>query len=291
MNRRVALRAGVFSMLAIALGACDGKPAANSASGTRIVVLSPAVAVTLKDLGLAGSIVGRHGYDLALDKAVPVCGDQAGIDYEALLAVKPTHVLVQWGARDLPPRLVTLAGEHGWKVESFNPLTLDEIRESVDKLAVVFDSPAVKARAGELRAGMAKAWVKHPGVEKAGKVLLLAGLKPPAALGPGSFHHQVLEAIGGVPAVMTGGAYQELDAEDVLRLAPEGIVIFHPRKMGTEKGDGASVELGVLAGLAIPAVQRKHVVVIDDPLGLTPSTAMIGVAEELAGVLEKWGKE
>lgn len=292
MNRCVLMAWGVAALAwAVVACGCD-RPRAGAESGTRIVALSPAAAVTLKDLGLADRIVGRHGYDLALDPGVAVCGDQAGIDYEALLAVKPTHVVVQWGARDLPPRLVRLAAERGWRVEPFNPLTLGEIRTSVDRLAELFDEPAVRQRAAELRAACGRAWSKRPGVDRAGRVLLLVGVKPPAALGPGSFHQQILEALGGTAAVKSGGAYQELDAEDVLHLKPEAIVIFRPRRFGAPAAEpGWPSDLGALAGLAVPALEKRRVAVIDDPLGLTPSTAMIGLADELAGVLERWARE
>ena len=49
--------------------------------------------------------------------------------------------------------------------------------------------------------------------------------------------------------------------------------------------------LGRAAELNVPAIKNKRVAVIDDPLGLTPSTAMIGVADELAGIVMDWGTQ
>ena len=56
-------------------------------------------------------------------------------------------------------------------------------------------------------------------------------------------------------------------------------------------GDAALSSIGGLSKLGIPAVKRSRVVVLTDPLGLTPSTAMIGLAEQVAGVLERWAGE
>jgi hypothetical protein len=108
----------------------------NSAPGTssreqtgvpRIVALRPALAIILRDLGLESHIVGRHAYDMVLPPSVPVCGNQTGIDYEALIGVQPTDVLLQWGRRELPGRLQTLAREHRWAVSDYELLALDDV--------------------------------------------------------------------------------------------------------------------------------------------------------------------
>ena len=71
----------------------------------RIVALGPSVGIILQDLGLEELVVGRHGWDLALDPDLPVCGDLNGIDYENLIGVRPTHVLLEWGSQEVPRRL------------------------------------------------------------------------------------------------------------------------------------------------------------------------------------------
>ena len=76
-------------------------------------MLSPALAVIVRDLGLEANIVARHGFDIVLDKSIPVAGDQSGLDYEILLTAKPTHVLLEWGQREIPRRLGELMVERG----------------------------------------------------------------------------------------------------------------------------------------------------------------------------------
>ena len=70
----------------------------------------------------------------------------------------------------------------------------------------------------------------------AGRVLLLWPTNPPAAVGPGSFHHEVLVRAGGRPAIESGSAYIELDAEGVLALAPDAIMVISPRDVGEAAG-------------------------------------------------------
>jgi len=271
-------------------------PLKGNGPAVRVVSLSPAASVIVRDLGLASSVVGRHGYEMVLDETLPVCGDQAGIDLEAVLAASPDVVITQWGARELPPRFVQLAGKHGWRLHDANLMTLDDIRREVPALAgLVRDAggPDAGPRSEELTAEMARAWSKRgEGFAKAGRVLLLADVSPPAALGPGSFHHQILEVLGGVPAVLTGNAYQQLTVEDVLAINPDGVVLIMPRSPRTEGTDRTVAEamamLGRLGALDIGAVKSRRVTVIDDPLAHTPSTAMIGLADELAERLGEW---
>jgi ABC-type Fe3+-hydroxamate transport system substrate-binding protein len=280
--------------------ACDRTPQAPASPPSnphpRIACLSPAAAVTLRDLGIESQIVGRHAYDLALDPKLPVAGDQAGVDYERLLLLKPTHVVMQWGQRDLPPRLTELAAAKGWTIVPYNPLALDEIIDATRTLAAAF--PATKIKADELVSHMRTRWLPtladvRVRRQSIGRVLLLIGMNPPGALGPGSFHQDMLERLGGIPAIKEGKPYIRLDKEDVLRLAPDAIVLIMPRTPRTEPGpppswDKITEALSPLAGLDIPAIQRKRVAIIDDPLAHTPSSAMLGLTDEMKRILEAW---
>lgn len=304
--------AGAITTLAVvggrsrAASGADQSPggAAPRADEQRLVVLSPGLAIALVDLGLQARIVGRHGYDMVLPTTIPVCGDQAGIDYEALLAARPTHVILEWGRRDLPERLMQLAAEHSWIVLNYRMDTLQDISTAVVELYDTLvrtpteldgprrrgvELPTHPALLDEMDRAFSPRGTRIP---RAGRILMLAALNPPAALGPGSYHAQILEAIGGSPAISSGNPYIELDAEDVLRLAPDGIVLFAPREVGTAQVDRSAADLkralGVIGTLAIPAVEHGHIAVIDDPLCLIPSPRLKTVADELAAILAGW---
>lgn len=274
-------------------------PSERENTGPRIVALSPAIAVALRDLGLADLIVGRHGFDAWTDQSVPVCGDQSGIDYEALLAVRPTHVLVQWGQREIPSRLADLASRRGWRLRSFNPLSLDEVRSMAAALWDEFAPGAANRGDGDAPpawpAAMDAAWSpREPDLAAAGRVLILHGVSPPNALGPGSFHLQVLERLGAKPAVTHGSPYITLDLEDVRALAPDAIILLSPRPPGaparsqSPTPDELAAALGPLARLDVPAVRSGRIAVIDDPECLLPSTSMVRFADDLARILEAW---
>lgn len=251
----------------------------------RIVALSPALAVILRDLGLESRIVARHAYDLALNPDLPVAGDQLDIDYETLLRIEPTHVLLQWGARELPPRLLSIGESKGWVIQSIPLLTLDDIRAAVVRLDALLADETSNERAAALLEQMNRAWSVRPALDqRAGRCLALYATAPPAAAGPGSFSAQLLEAVGVRPAIADGAPYLRLDLEDLRALDPDSIVLFAP---------GAAPEslpslLEPLSRARLRAVESGRVALIGHPLAQTPSTAMIEVADQLADAIAAW---
>lgn len=300
--------------MAVFVFACDkpgpvGAPAPRSAAtGPRVAALSPAIAVILRDLGRGDRVVARHGYDAWSPGTLPVAGDQQGFDYETLLRVNPTHVLVQWGGKALPDRLTSLAAQHGWVVRDLPLLTLADVEHAAQTLFELTRQDAPGEAGAWAQSDLAKrlgaAWRERtPSPARAGRVLLLYSANPPTALGPGSFHHQLLERIGGTPAITEGSPFMRLDVEDVLRLAPDAIVLVRPEST-TGDGDspgpsrtgarawrrlsGGELDrvLGPLAGRAVPAMANGRVGVLTDPLAAVPGTNLIGLADDLAALLE-----
>lgn len=262
------------------------------------------MSVILRDLGHEPEVVGRHAYDFVLASGVPVCGDQSGIDYESLVRTKPTHVFTQWGSRALPERLRTMAAEQKWTLRDVPILTLDDIGAAVatvDRAArnAGEDDP-LSSLAKQLQSGLME--LSHPTTtpdrSSAGKVLLLISTAPPTALGPGSAHDELLRAIGAVPALADGKAYAELTHEDLVRLAPEAIILFLPRAANSAAapsteagGTPANDPWKPLRELNLPALRSNHVAVIDDPLALLPSTGLIPVGEKMKTLLSQWEKK
>lgn len=314
----------------------ENGPAAPAPEHPRVAALAPAVAQILRDLGVGDLIVARHAQDRWTDPSVPPCGDQSGIDYERLLAVNPTHVLVQWGERELPDRLTGLAAERGWVVQNIPLLTLDDVQHATVALAGEIVTPELNALRAEdaaetppppaapsppparaererrLQAApytlierLDRAYAADPSLARAGRVLLLyqgagetGAAARPAALGPGSYSHDVLLRLGAQTATPTGKPFMPLDAEDVGALRPDAIVIVRPRATasaprqgdgGTEATPGAlTASLGAVARLDIPAVKNGRLALIDDPMALVPGTNLATFADRLREALKAW---
>lgn len=324
------LRTLIVLTLCTLLASCQRAPTTADTGTTtepaarRIVALSPALALMLRDLGLEDQVVGRHEYDEVLAASVPVVGEVGAVDYEALLALDPTHVYTQFEAAGVPERLRDLAAEHGWHLEDYRLLTLDNVAHAIDDLYMdlVFDPDTPAPDLADTLLGgaaerppsidpttrmpdwlpsdrLADAWRdRGPAVRGAGRVLILIATDPPQALGPGSAHHDMLTRMGGEAAITEGTPWMELDSEDVLTLAPDSIVLIKPRTPSRDDDFARPARtwteieaaLGPLAELPIPAVEHRRVVWIDDPHGLLPSTSLARVAEQMGDALASWSR-
>lgn len=272
-------------------------PPSSEPDGPRIVLLSPAFAVTARDMGLEKFIVGRHAYDVVLDPSLPVCGDQSGIDYEALLRARPSRIWIEWGSRPLPARLAELASQNSWAITTLNALSIEDVQAAARELKQRVVAPLsarglLPTNAGDdVLASLDRAGSKRFETPPPGRVLLLGATDPPSAFGPGAVHYEILRRMGATPAITEGSPYITLDAEDVLRLAPDVIVIVEPRDRATPSGprDIASLKarLGRVGTLEVPAVKKGRLGLIDDPLCQMPSTAMARFADELEAELKR----
>ena len=297
------------------VGGAGDDGAEPAAVESRFVVFSPAIGVMLRDLGFEDSIVGRHSYDSALSRSIPVVGSHIDIDYEMLITLSPTDVFFEINTIEIPERVRTLAAANDWQIWTYELKTLDDIAVTFDDLYLklvgfedapkndenflVMDlDPTAKFDIDLPSARLARSWsdLGAP-ARNAGKTLVLAGIDPPGAMGPGSFHAQLIDRLGVAPAIVDGGMWQELDYEDIIALAPDSILIFAPKPMGdieligepTVLGwDEILEQVGGLGELPIPAVEARRIAIIDHPLGLLPSSSLGVVADEVARAIQGW---
>lgn len=251
----------------------------------RIVALSPAIGIILRDLERVSSVVGRHGFDSFLPSQIPTCGDQAGIDFERLLTVSPTHILTQWGTRELPERLRTLSQEKGWITSDYPLQSLADIRAAlldIDRLSSPHDHAQdpkkMSPQAAKLVEQMDQAWAARSDLVKE-RVMLLGSIKPYGAFGPGSCHHDILLAIGAVPALTQGSLYVTLDAERIIEIAPDVIIYLDPL-VGTGPPRIEPMQLSIGQ-----RPFRGRAMALLDAESQIPSTSMIRLAHLLAQAL------
>lgn len=282
-----------LAVIALAPIGCERKPAATPAAdkhdgSPRLALLSPAMAVTLRDLGRADLIVGRHGFDMVTPQNVPIVGSQNGLDYEVLLNVKPTHVLLEAGASDLPPRLVEIAAKEGWKVRALPMLTLDNVRTALrvlDEITRDSGGEALSEQAQSLLTRFDTSLAVNPeAASRLGRVLSLAWTDPVGVLGPGSFHAQLMQSLGATPVPADGSAYITWSVEDVVKLDPDSIVLLLPGS----KAQTTDEALGPLARANLRAAREGRVLIITDPLCHSPSTALANLADQIVLGVKSW---
>lgn len=281
-RRRLSLAfAGV--VLGLALAACRASrrddrsppaPADAQAAPRRLVSLSPNTTEALFALGVGDKLVGRSrfcDYPPEVVK-IPSVGGYIDASLEAILGLAPDLVV---GARGpAGPVLVQKLGALG--VATFFPPT-ESMAEIDDMLlglgARVGAAPAARELVEKLRARRDAIRAALEGEPRV-RVLLLFGLSPIAAAGPGSFPDEMIALTRGANVVTSGGPYPMLSAERVLALAPD-VVIDAAEMMGGPPSDAAIVRgnANLLAQPALrelAAVREGRVVALYDEAVLRP---------------------
>jgi iron complex transport system substrate-binding protein len=221
-HRRIAR---VLLALTVALAGCrpHARPGA-SAFARRVVSLSPSTTEALAAIGARGALVGRSRYcNFPADVvALPEVGGYVDPNYEAILALAPDLVT---GARGpAGPGLSTRLNARG--VDTYFPVTesfegIDEmVRGLGSRTGHAPEAEAVVARLHAEQAAVTAAVATRPKV----RVLLLFGISPIVAAGPGSFPDEMLRRAGASNVVGDGGPYPTLGLEHVLALDPDVVL-------------------------------------------------------------------
>ncbi len=291
MRHAALLLLGLFvgAILVTWLLSSSTPPVVIQEPGPRVVSLSPALSRTAVLLGLEDRLVGRSRFCSFLDESVPVVGDLLAIDYERLIAVAPTDLIVQPSASGIDPALQRLAREHDWSLHSFPGLNdLGDVFAMTRALAraMTDEGPArdaAVARAETLDAQLAAALdASTPGFT--GRVLILHAVDPVGAFGADTYLDEMLGRLGATNAV-TGSGWLTLSLEDVIELDPDAIVLVRLTPSSWEDAAGA------LARLDCRAVRDGRVAVLAHPDVLYPSPALAEVAERLRDLLKKWKRD
>jgi len=241
-------------------------------------------------------IVGRTPYCDSVNPNVPVVGDLMNVDFERLVRVNPTVVLVQPPGGTMDPVLEEVAAQHGWRLQGWHLDRIADIIGLVEQLPNAIwaenaqSSPvcqAANAKADEL-VGRIKA-LQSPDADPAhwrGKTLIVHGTESIVVYGRRTYLDELLTALGGTNATDAEG-WVQLSVEDVVRLDPEAILLVRPG----EPADADPMELlGQLKSLNIKAVKDHRVAVLRDRDILLPSSAVLAAADELRAILREFNK-
>jgi iron complex transport system substrate-binding protein len=203
-----------------------GQTVRLEAPAQRIVSLSPHLTELLYAAGAGGKVVGAVDFSDYPPEArkLPRVGSDAGIDLEAVLALKP-DLVVAWpnaGTRRTVDRLAEL----GLPTFRSEPRELDDIPRTIEKLATLAgtssEAPlAFRRRVGELRAR----YSKQPPV----RVFYQVWDRPLQTVSGAHIISKVIGLCGGenVFAALPGIA-PEIDREALLRARPEVLVTSDP---------------------------------------------------------------
>jgi ABC-type hemin transport system substrate-binding protein len=257
----------------------------NHADDLRLVSLSPAISRALVDLELAAHLVGRSPFCESVDQAIPVVGDLLNLDYERLLRVQPTHVLVQPPATGVDPNLLTLAARHNWTVATWPLHGISDIDRMLRELPEIIEHEGLPQRSSHLRQQMdAVLTCDEQAMSWDRPTMLITSLDPVGAFGRETYLHDVLVGLCGINAV-TASHYPQFTLEDVVRMNPQAIILVRP---GTSPDAPPSAAMRTLMSLDIAAVRNGRVAVLHDDDAFLPSSSIVNVAGEMRDILRRF---
>jgi ABC-type hemin transport system substrate-binding protein len=256
----------------------------------RIVSLSPAISRTLVDFNLQDRVVGRTPHCASLDPAIPVVGDLLSVDFEALVKLQPTHILVQPPATGINPQLVEVATQNKWTILQWRLDGVNDVRTMVQDLAsTLFERDTEEAKRLVARANTIMLDIEEalsPGDQHifSGSVLMATSVAPILAAGKGTYLDDILKSFGAVNAVTAEG-WVELTLEDVARIDPKAIILFKPMASAESSfWDYA----GSLTELTVEAMMVRRLALVKNPDSLMPSSAVVGVADEIHHLVQSF---
>jgi len=242
----------------------------------------------LIELGFRDQIVGVGRYDPIDLPDARVVGDSLQIDYESLVAVRPTHVLIQPERNTgVPDRLAELAARNGWLIGT---VRIDTVDDALDALhdpdmpargvgAVVGARDAARQLRLDVEAKLdaLRAW--SGGLETRPRVMMVFRTEPLGVVGTDTFLDEMLRAAGGVNA-FEDAYYVNVDHERVLAARPDVILLLTSPKEYTD----AQIDTwrGTLADIDVPAIAEGRVEVLRHPLAKIPSSSVARITAEIA---------
>lgn len=263
MERALEAGAVLLAIVLVPLG-CGSEVSVDPAGERRIVTLDGAITEIVFALGEGAHVVGVDTSSTYPPEVaeLPTVGSHHRISPEAVLALRPTHVLSSARA---PATALAQLGAAGIVVTRVEPVEAggaigDRIRAVGAALGRGAAAEELAARVGadleRVRARVASAEVERPRVmfiyARGANVLQVAGTKTPAA--------EMIELAGGVNAVTAFEGYRPLGAEAVVTAQPDVLLMM------TSGAASLQGEAGVfgLPGVALtPAGRHRRLIQMD----------------------------
>jgi len=255
------------------------------AGGTpqRIISLAPNMTEILFALGLGNRIAGVTSFcDYPAEaKTKPRVGGMSNPSLEAVISLKPDVVVmtIDGNPREFEERLRSL----GIRTYVFRATRLRELPNGIRDLGAALGVPeeaekfAREFEAAVMRIGSAGHKTgAHTHVSKE-KALFIVWPEPLIAAGPGTVIDDALTLVSlNNIASESAVAYPKYSIEDVIRRAPEMIIIGK----GMERSDIEKISAGLLKRLqSVPAVKNKRVFYVSDDLYRLGPRTIRGIEE------------
>ena len=252
-------------LFVLLLFGCDPPDPLPQARGTRIASLSPALTMTLIQIGVEDKIVARSAFCRDVD-ALPVVGDLQHIDAEQLVRVRPTHVYTQRSVESIDPTLLGLAHQHGWIVVSQPLVGFGDVDDLLASLPQQFPQKRVVEQCSELRESLRRA-LQPADITPRPRVLIVGGGDTPLAWGSETYLGELVAAAGG-DNLIDGRVWHSCSLEDIARYSPDLVIVPSESESIDLSGLAAAVGEERLRPLVFKDIEipGPHLALLAEPL-------------------------
>jgi ABC-type Fe3+-hydroxamate transport system substrate-binding protein len=194
---------------------------------------------------------------------LPIAGDYLNINYETIVRLHPTAIVVQIADARLAPRLKQLATDSHIPLVNIRLDTLPDIFETARRLGEISGHQTDAARQiAQAQAELDEARrltqnLPHP------RTLLITWNDPISVVGSGGFLDAMITAAGGHNVgAEVGPDYPSINREVLVSLKPDIILITAPDQPAQQPDDP---RLATWRSLPVPAAQSGRIALITDP--------------------------
>jgi iron complex transport system substrate-binding protein len=257
--------------------------------GPRIISLVPAATLNLVLIHAADSLVGVTKYDtLYLPDAqqhLPIVGDYETLNYETLLALHPTDVLVQMDEPMIPARLRSLAASEHFSITNIHLDTLDDLWKTVALLGKLSHHDTDASRALLTAHAELDELTQSLQDQPKPKVLYILGSSPLSIAGSKTFMDQMVSLAGGDNlGAKVGTFFPNISNETLIHLAPDVLLISAPDQPDQQPQDP---RLDSWQRFQIPAVWNDRIWLVTDGNSLMASVDLPNQVRALSKLIHK----
>jgi iron complex transport system substrate-binding protein len=288
-----ALPVAVAMVATAVVGACSSS-ATESTDGERIVTMTAGLTEAVFALGFGDQVVARDlGSTLADAADLPIVTTTHDVNAEALLAVRPTLVLVDEDTG--PEAALDQVRATGVRVEVIeNATRVEQIVPRLERVAEILGTPERAARLAEVIEGELAEVAGDDTLAAPPRVAFLY-VRGPAGVyllgGPGSGPDSIIAAAGGIDAGTDIGLdlpFTPLTPEALVEAAPD---ILFVTTTGLDSVDGIDGLLELTGVQQTPAGKARRVMTAEDGLlfsfGPRTPDLVIGLRAEMIAQMAK----
>ena len=259
-----------------------GRAVRVPAAPMRIVSLAPNITEMLYFLGLGHRLAGVSQFSSYPKEAQekPTIGPYSAVNIERVITLRPDLVIATADGNERGD--VALLQEAGIPVYVINPRTVNQVLDTLQRLAEICGMPGRAQRlVNPLRERVARVAQAVEGMPRP-LVFLLINVRPFMSVNKNTIHHDLIGLAGG--RNMTGNqplTYPRLNMEAVIDMKPDVIIISSMERGGTyEEARKQWFQWPML-----PAVQKRHVYLIDSDLIDRSSPRIVSGLEAMARLI------